>query len=38
VAVCQVHGIDRVLTFNVAHFARVAALVPGLTVLDPAVV
>jgi hypothetical protein len=35
VAVCQVHGLTHVLTFNIQHFARPASLVPGLTVLHP---
>jgi predicted nucleic acid-binding protein len=38
VAICQVAGIDHVLTFNVGHFTRLAACVPGLTVVDPATV
>lgn len=35
VAVCQVHGVTHLLTFNTAHFARLAAAA-GLTVIDPA--
>jgi predicted nucleic acid-binding protein len=35
IAVCQVHGLTHVLTFNVQHFARPASLVPGLTVVHP---
>jgi predicted nucleic acid-binding protein len=35
VAVCQVHGLTHVLTFNVQHFARPASLVPGLAVISP---
>lgn len=35
VAVCRVHGITNLLTFNVAHFTRLASLEPGLTVVDP---
>ncbi len=35
VAVCQVHGLTHVLTFNVQHFARPAGLVPGLKVVHP---
>lgn len=35
VAVCQVHGLTHILTFNVQHFARPASFVPGLTVLGP---
>jgi hypothetical protein len=38
VAVCQVHRVDRLLTFNVRHFARFAALAPDLTILDPVTV
>jgi predicted nucleic acid-binding protein len=36
VAVCQVHRVTHLLTFNIAHFARLAALVPGLVIVDPA--
>ncbi len=36
VAVCHVHGITRVLTFNVAHFTRLAGFGTGLAVVDPA--
>ena len=35
VAVCHVHGITHVLTFNVKHFTRYVGYGPGLTVLDP---
>ena len=35
VAVCHVYGISHVLTFNVQHFARLAAFGPGLIVVDP---
>jgi predicted nucleic acid-binding protein len=35
VAICRVHGISGILTFNVRHFRRLAAFVPGLAVLDP---
>jgi predicted nucleic acid-binding protein len=38
VAVCHVHGITHLLTFNVAHFNRLAAFGPGVTVVDPATV
>jgi len=38
VAVCHVHGVTHLLTFNVAHFTRLAGFVPGLTVVDPAAV
>ena len=36
VAVCHVHGLTDLLTFNVAHFARMAGFGPGLVVVDPA--
>jgi predicted nucleic acid-binding protein len=36
VAVCHVHKVTHLLTFNVAHFARMAAFGPGVTVIDPA--
>jgi predicted nucleic acid-binding protein len=35
VAICQVHGITHILTFNVRHFARLATFAPGVTVVDP---
>jgi predicted nucleic acid-binding protein len=35
VAVCQVHQVEKMLTFNVGHLSRLAALVPRLTILDP---
>jgi predicted nucleic acid-binding protein len=35
VAVCHVHGITHVLTFNVSDFARMATVAPGLTVVHP---
>jgi predicted nucleic acid-binding protein len=38
VAVCHAHGVTHLLTFNVAHFARMASCGPGLTVVDPATV
>jgi predicted nucleic acid-binding protein len=38
VAICHVNNITHLLTFNVRHFARMAALGPGLTVVDPATV
>lgn len=34
-AVCQVHAVTHLLTFNVRHFARFAPFVPTLTVVDP---
>jgi len=36
VAVCHVHSITHLLTFNIAHFARMASFGPGLVVVDPA--
>ena len=38
VAVCHVHGVTHLLTFNVTHFTRLAGFGPGLTVVDPAAV
>jgi hypothetical protein len=38
VAVCHVHGVTHLLTFNVTHFTRLAGFGPGLTVVDPATV
>jgi predicted nucleic acid-binding protein len=38
VAVCHVHGITHLLTFNVAHFVRLAATSPGVVVIDAATV
>jgi predicted nucleic acid-binding protein len=38
VAVCHVHGVTQLRTFNTAHFARFAAFGPGLVVLDPGTV
>jgi predicted nucleic acid-binding protein len=36
VAICHVHVVSHLLTFNVAHFARFAGFGPGLVVVDPA--
>lgn len=36
VAVCQVYGINSILTFNVGHFARLASFVSNLDIIDPA--
>jgi predicted nucleic acid-binding protein len=36
VAICHVHAITHVLTFNVSHFARLAGVAPGVVVVDPA--
>lgn len=35
VAVCQVHGVKAVLTFNVAHFARLCSPHTAVDVIDP---
>ncbi|MGI4788089.1 MAG: type II toxin-antitoxin system VapC family toxin [Janthinobacterium lividum] len=35
IAICQVYGITNILTFNVRHFTRMAAFVPGLVIIDP---
>ena len=36
VAVCHVHRVTHLLTFNVSHFARLAGFGPGVVVVDPA--
>jgi predicted nucleic acid-binding protein len=36
VAVCHVHGVKHVLTFNVGHFSGMAGFGPGIVVIDPA--
>ena len=38
VAVCHVHAVAHLVTFNVAHFTRMAGYGPGLVVVDPATV
>ena len=38
VAVCHVHKVTHLLTFNVAHFTRFAGFAPGIVVVDPATV
>jgi len=38
VAICHVHAVTHLLTFNVSHFARMAAFPPGIVVVDPATV
>ena len=38
VAVCHVHAVKHVLTFNVTHFTGMAAFGPGIVVVDPATV
>lgn len=36
VAVCHIHRVTHLLTFNVSHFSRLASFGPGLVVVDPA--
>jgi predicted nucleic acid-binding protein len=36
VAVCQVHNVSHLLTFNTNHFVALAAHAPGLVIVDPA--
>jgi len=38
VAVCHVHRVTHLLTFNVSHFVRMAGFGPGVVVVDPATV
>jgi predicted nucleic acid-binding protein len=38
VAVCHVHAVSHLLTFNVGHFIRMASFGPGIVVVDPATV
>lgn len=38
VAICHVHGVPHLLTFNLTHFTRMARFGPGVTVVDPATV
>ena len=38
VAICHVHGITHLLTFNVADFTPLVGFGPGLMVVDPATV
>src|SRR5438309_8634301 len=38
VAVCHVHAVTHLLTFNVSHFVRLAGFGPGVVVLDAATV
>jgi predicted nucleic acid-binding protein len=38
IAVCHVHAVTHVLTFNVAHFVRMSGVGPGIVVIDPATV
>jgi predicted nucleic acid-binding protein len=37
-AVCHVHGLSHLLTFNVTHFARMAGFGTVITVVDPKLV
>jgi predicted nucleic acid-binding protein len=34
-AVCHANGVDHLLTFNVADFARLAVPAPGIIIVDP---
>jgi len=36
VAVCHVHGVGHLLTFNPAHFTPLAVFGPGIVVVEPA--
>lgn len=36
VAVCQVHGVDQLLTFNDGDFRRLTTIAPFMTVIHPA--
>lgn len=38
VAVCHVHAVTHLVTFNVAHLTRMAGFGPGVVVVDPATV
>jgi predicted nucleic acid-binding protein len=38
VAACPVHAVTHLLTFNLAHFSRMASFGPGVVVVDPATV
>jgi predicted nucleic acid-binding protein len=38
VAVCHVHALTHLLTFNVSHFVQLAGYGPGVVVVDPATV
>jgi predicted nucleic acid-binding protein len=35
VAICHVHKVTYLLTFNTSHFLRMATFGPGVTVVDP---
>jgi predicted nucleic acid-binding protein len=36
VAICHVHGVSHLLSFNAAHFLRLSAFGPGIVVVEPA--
>jgi len=36
IAICHAQGVTHLLTFNTAHFARLAGFGPGVVVVDPA--
>jgi predicted nucleic acid-binding protein len=38
VAVCHVHKVTHLLTFNIVHFTRMAGFGPGIVVVDPATI
>lgn len=38
IAICHAHKVTHLLTFNVAHFGRLATFGTGITVVDPATV
>lgn len=38
IAVCHVHAVTHLLTFNVGHFGRMAGFGPGVVIVDPATV
>lgn len=38
VAVCHVHAVTHLLTFNLSHFVRMTGFGPGVVVVDPATV
>lgn len=35
IAVCHVHGVTHLLTFNISHFAQMANFGPGAVIVDP---
>jgi predicted nucleic acid-binding protein len=38
VAICHIHGVNHLLTFNIGHFTRLASFGPGIIVIDPTTV